>query len=154
MSIDLVQGLHKGFLANVDYRMFTDNVDWDGLRELKGDRFSPKAVNKTLFINQWDDAVVDRTKEAWAELGGEVVGIVFCGTVGHAEKMAAKINALGFTSAEAIYSRSSGGVTMNPVERNRLLWDFADGRIGTFVRWTSSTRASTSRTSTSWCSSA
>ena len=65
-----MQGLQKGFLANVDYRMYTDNVDWEGLRHLKGDRFSPKAVNKTLFINQWDDAVVDRTKEAWEELGG------------------------------------------------------------------------------------
>ena len=31
VSIDMVTGLKKGFLANVDYRMFTDNIDWDAL---------------------------------------------------------------------------------------------------------------------------
>jgi superfamily II DNA or RNA helicase len=129
-SIDLVQGLRQGFLANVDYRMYTDNVDWDALRELQGDRFTPKAINHTLFINQWDDAVVDRAHEAWSELGGKGRGIVFCGTVAHAEKVAARINALGFTSAAPIYSRSSSGQAMGPIVRNRMLWDFADGRIG------------------------
>jgi superfamily II DNA or RNA helicase len=129
-SIDMVRGLQQGFLSNVDYRIFTDNVDWDALRALEGDRFTPKAINRTLFINQWDDAVVERTQEAWAELGGRGRGIVFCGTIEHAEKVAARINALGFTSAQPIYSRSSSGVTMGPIERSRLLWDFADGRIG------------------------
>ncbi|MCY7288396.1 MAG: DEAD/DEAH box helicase family protein [Cryobacterium sp.] len=129
-SIDLVQGLQQGFHANVEYRMYTDNVDWKSLRDLRGDRFTPKAINRTLFISQWDDAVVDRTQEAWAELGGEGRGIVFCGTVEHAEKVAARISALGFANAVPIYSRSSSGKTMGPIERNRILWDFADGRIG------------------------
>lgn len=129
VSIDLVQGLNRGFLANVDYRMYTDNVDWDSLRELSGDRFTPKAINRTLFINQWDEAVVGRVREAWAELANGR-GIIFCGTVEHAEKMAAGINALGFTSARPIYSRSSTGKSMGPIERNRLLWDFSAGRVG------------------------
>lgn len=129
-SIDMVQGLQQGFLSNVDYRIYTDNVDWEALRNLQGDRFTPKAINRTLFINQWDDAVVERTREAWAELGSRGRGIVFCGTIEHAEKVAARINALGFTSARPIYSRSSAGEAMGPIERNRLLWDFADGRVG------------------------
>jgi len=129
-SVDLVQGLQRGFLANIDYRIYTDNVDWKALRDLQGDRFSPKAINRTLFIDQWDDAVVERTRDAWAELRGRGRGIVFCGTVEHAEKVAARINALGFASAKPIYSRSSSGHPMGPIERNRLLLDFADGRIG------------------------
>jgi superfamily II DNA or RNA helicase len=129
-SIDMVQGLQQGFLSNVDYRIYTDNVDWDALRALQGDRFTPKAINRTLFINQWDDAVVERTQEAWAELGGNGRGIVFCGTIEHAEKVAARINSLGFTSARPIYSRSSSGEAMGAIERSRLLWNFADGRIG------------------------
>jgi ERCC4-related helicase len=44
--------------------------------------------------------------------------------------MAAGINALGFTRAMPIYSRGSDGKVMTPVERNRLLWDFADGKVG------------------------
>lgn len=130
VSIDLIRGLRSEFLANVDYCMYTDNVDWTAIMQLKGDRFTPRAINRTLFINQWDDAVVERTREAWEELGDVRRGIVFCGTVEHAEKIAMRINALGFTSAVPIYSRSSAGVTMGPIERNKLLWDFSSGKIG------------------------
>ena len=129
VSIDLVKGLRTGYLANVDYRMFTDNVDWDQLRNLKGERFTPKAINRTLFINEWDDAVVERTAEAWAQLE-RGRGIIFCGTVSHAERMAERINALGFTNAAAIYSRGSDGRVMGPIQRSKILWDFSDGKIG------------------------
>lgn len=129
VSVDLVAGLRGGYLSNVDYRMFTDNVDWDQLRDLEGDRFTPRAINRTLFINEWDDAVVQRIAEAWTELP-RPRGIVFCGTVSHADRIAERINALGFTNASAIYSRGSTGKAMSPIERNRMLWDFADGRIG------------------------
>jgi superfamily II DNA or RNA helicase len=130
VSVDMVTGLKKGFLTNVDYRMYTDNVDWEALRALKGDRFTPKIINRTLFINQWDDAVVAQIQEAWSELGSNPKGIVFCGTVSHADRMSAGINALGFTCAAPIYSKGPDGKAMTPVERNRLLWDFADGKIG------------------------
>lgn len=133
VNVDLVRGLREGFLSNVDYRMYTDNVDWDALRELKGDRFSPAAINRTLFINEWDDAVIERLSESWHELldsGAKPKAIVFCGTINHAERIATTINALGFTRAEAIYSRSKSGAAMRPIERNRMLWDFADHRIG------------------------
>lgn len=129
VSIDLVKGLQSGFLANVRYRMYTDNVDWDALRALKGDRFSPRAINRTLFIDEWDDAVVRRAREAWAEIS-HPRGIVFCGTVSHADRMAERINSLGFTTARPLYSRGSDGRAIGPIERNRTLWDFADGKIG------------------------
>nr|WP_280140726.1 DEAD/DEAH box helicase [Geodermatophilus obscurus] len=126
---DLVEGLRSGFLANVDYRMYMDNVDWRGLQRLRGDRFTPRAINRTLFIDQWDDAVIERTREAWAELQQRGRGIVFCGTVEHAERVSARINALGFASARPIYSRASDGVSMGPIDRAKLLLDFADGRV-------------------------
>lgn len=129
VSVDLVEGLRRGFLANVDYRMFTDNVDWDSLRRLHGSRFTPRAINRTLFIDDWDDAVVERLAEAWLELSVPRC-IAFCGTVAHAERMAARINSLAFTRAEPIYSRSSAGVSMPVVDRHRLLCDFADGKVG------------------------
>jgi superfamily II DNA or RNA helicase len=129
ISVDLVEGLRQGFLANVDYRMYTDNVDWDALRELHGDRFSPRGINRTLFIQEWDDAVVDRLREVWNEIDAPKA-IVFCGTVAHAERMAARINAIGLARAMAIYSRSSAGQPMGIVERSRTMWDFSEGRIG------------------------
>ena len=57
VTIDMVTGLNKGFLANVDYRMYTDNINWDALQNVQGHSFSPKQINRTLFINQWDDSL-------------------------------------------------------------------------------------------------
>lgn len=132
ISVDLARGLSEGYLSNVDYRMFTDNIDWSQLDKLDIGPLSPKAINRTLFIQEWDDAVVDRVAEAWGELGASARGIVFCGTIDHAIRMTNRINALGFTNAQAIYSggKGEGRPTLTPVVRNKLLWDFASGRIG------------------------
>jgi superfamily II DNA or RNA helicase len=128
VCVDLVAGLRKGFLTNVDYRMYTDNINWNALSDLKGRRFSPRAINRALFINQWDDAVVYELQSAWKEQT-KPRGIVFCGTIDHAITMRDKINALGFCSAAAIYSQPAGGRAMAPYERNRVLSDFHDGTV-------------------------
>ena len=130
VQVDLPRGLRDGFLANVDYRIFTDNVDWDRLREVQGERFTPRAINRTLFITNWDDSVIERTNEAWNDLTGNRRGIVFCGTIDHAMTVANKINALGFTKAVAIASKNLDGKALNPIERSRILWDFAGGKTG------------------------
>jgi superfamily II DNA or RNA helicase len=128
ISIDLVEGLKQGFLSNVDYRMFTDNVDWDRLRGLTGRAFSPASINRSLFIDEWDDAVVDRLREAWSELATPKA-IVFCGTIHHAERVAARINALGFARARCVLSQTSAGQAMSIRQRSQVLWDFAEGRV-------------------------
>lgn len=132
INVDLTRGLRDGYLANVDYRMYTDNVDWTALERQSGGELSAKRINRTMFITEWDEAVIDRIREAWAEIGETARGIVFCGTIEHAIRIANTVNALGFTRAEAMHS---GGIShakgrMNPVERNKVLWDFADGRVG------------------------
>jgi superfamily II DNA or RNA helicase len=128
VCVDLVAGLKKGFLTNVDYRMYTDNINWNALDDLKGRRFSPRAINRAFFINQWDDAVVYELQSAWKEQL-KPRGIVFCGTIDHAITMRDRINALGFCSAAAIYSQPVGGKAMAPFERNRVLSDFHDGTV-------------------------
>lgn len=126
--IDIVTGLKKGFLSNVDYRMYTDNINWEALQSLKGSRFSPRQVNRTLFINQWDDAVIFELQSVWKEQPNPRA-IVFCGTIDHAITMRDRVNALGFCNAAAIYSQTLAGKTMEPFERNRVLSDFHDGII-------------------------
>ena len=126
----MIMGLKNGFLANVDYRMYTDNINWDALKNVQGKSFSPKQINRTLFINQWDDSVVYTLKDAWNEQVNPRA-IVFCGTIEHAIIMRDKINSLGFCHAEAIYSGSSGNAyeQMSQYKRNRILSDFADGNV-------------------------
>jgi len=130
VSIDMVMGLKNGFLANVDYRMYTDNIQWDALKTINGKKLSPRQINRTLFINQWDDAVVYTLRDAWQEQPNPRA-IVFCGTIEHAIMMRDKINVLGFCKAEAIFSGTSGNDTysMNQFERNRVLSDFSSGDI-------------------------
>lgn len=130
VSIDMVMGLNNGFLANVDYRMYTDNINWDSLRNVQGRQFSPKQINRTLFINQWDDSVVYTLRDAWSEQANPRA-IVFCGTIEHAIIMRDKINSLGFCKAEAIYSGSKGDgfEPMTQYQRSRILSDFAEGYV-------------------------
>ena len=130
VSIDMVMGLKNGYLANVDYRMFTDNIDWNALRNIQGKNFTPKQINRTLFINQWDDSVVYKLREVWSEQSNPRA-IVFCGTIEHAIIMRDKINSLGFCKAEAMYSGSSGSEfePMSQYKRNRILSDFAEGLV-------------------------
>lgn len=130
VTIDMVTGLNKGFLANVDYRMYTDNINWDALQNVQGHSFSPKQINRTLFINQWDDSVVYTLRDAWSEQPNPRA-IVFCGTIEHALIMRDKINTLGFCKAEAIYSGKAGNEyePLSQYKRNRILSDFSDGTV-------------------------
>lgn len=127
-TMDMVTGLRLGFLSNVDYRMYTDNVDWDGLTRLKGIRLTPRQINKTLFISEWDNAVVNTLRQTWEEVK-KPRAIVFCGTIDHAITMRDQINALGFCNAEAIYSQTQAGQSMESWQRNKILCDFQDGIV-------------------------
>ena len=128
ITVDMVYGMRHGFLANVDYRIYTDNIDWDGLNALSGNKFSPKQINRSLFINQWDDSVVYELKKAWKEQYNPRA-IVFCGTIEHADVMKRKLNQLGFCKAEALYSQNDKGFSMTQFDRNLILSNFAEGRI-------------------------
>lgn len=127
-TMDMVAGLKMGYLSNVDYRLYTDNIKWETLSELHGARLTPRQINRTLFISEWDNAVVRELQNAWSEHACPRA-IVFCATVDHAITMRDQINALGFCNAEAIYSKTQGGHSMQGWERNRLLCDFHDGTI-------------------------
>ena len=129
VSIDLVTGLRNGFLSQIDYRLYVDNIRWEELRKLSGKRLTPRGINRRIFISEWDDAVVLELKKAWNEVH-HPRAIVFCGTIDHAITMRDRINALSFTNAQAIYSGTRGGRVQSSFERNRILSDFHDGRIG------------------------
>ena len=130
IAIDLVAGLQHGFLANIDYRMYTTNFDWQKVGEVGGKRgkLSPKGINRTLFVSEWDEGVVDEIEKAWREQVAPRA-IIFCGSVQHAKMMRDKINARQFCRAEAIFSGRRGGEKIAMYERNRIMSDFQIGRI-------------------------
>jgi len=129
IEVGLHEGLRMGYLSKVDYRMLTDDIDWDALRALEGANYSATQVNRTLFLPERDDAVVEKIAEAWAELEEPKRGLVFCGTIKHAESISRKINELGFTRADTILSKVDGR-DIKAYEKSRKLMDFDDGTIG------------------------
>ena len=48
MSVNLVTGLRRGFLANVDYRMYTDNINWEALHTSR--RTLARQMQKTAIV--------------------------------------------------------------------------------------------------------
>lgn len=129
ISIDMVYGMKHGFLTNVDYRMYTDNINWEALKTWDGKLFSPRQINRTLFINQWDDAVIVELQRVWKEQS-QPRAIVFCGTIDHAINMRDRINALGFCNAAAVFSGSKDAAEKQAYyERNRIMCDFSEGLV-------------------------
>ncbi len=129
ISMDLVAGLKRGFLSNVDYRMFTTNLDWSKFRKGKmKKKITPKGINRTIFISEWDDGVVDSIEQVWNEQD-KPRAIVFCGTVNHAMMMREKINARRFCRAEAVFSGGRGMEKQAIYERNRIISDFQIGKV-------------------------
>lgn len=126
-TLDLVSALRQGFLANVDYRMYTDNINWESLEVLKKRRLTPREVNKAFFVTEWDVGVAQELANTWREQE-HPRAIVFCGTVAHAVAMADRINALGFCAAKALHA-NSGPHKMAPHDRSLVLSDFADGLV-------------------------
>ena len=127
VSVDLVTGLRKGFLTNVDYRMYTDNINWKALSELKGEA-SPHGQSTGLYSST-NGMMRSLRVTIGLERAKKPRAIVFCGTIDHALTMRDKINGLGFCSAAAIYSQPVAGKAMAPYERNRILSDFHDGTV-------------------------
>lgn len=128
ITIDMIYGLRHGFLSQIDYRMHTDNIRWEGLKDLTGNQLTPKKINRTLFVKEWDDAVVTELQRTWREVN-DPKAIVFCGTIEHAMMVCNQINARGFCKADVIYSGEYQDKTISQHERNLLLCDFQQGEL-------------------------
>lgn len=125
--VDMLKGLRMGYLTDVDYRMYTDNLDWEQLTTNHEGIYNPKQISKSIFITEWDNAVAGKIKSAWDEIkseGTQPRGIIFCANIRAADRMARQINAMNFTKAAAIHSG------LSQIETNKMLWDFSEGKLG------------------------
>jgi superfamily II DNA or RNA helicase len=86
-SLGIAQGMAMGYLAKVDYRIFVDNLDWDFVRAISEHGYSVRELNRSLFLPQRDEEIIDQVRLAWRDLT-EPRAILFCQTIEHAERMA------------------------------------------------------------------
>jgi superfamily II DNA or RNA helicase len=122
-KLGIEDGMRRGYLAAVDYRLFVDNIDWDVVRDASFHDYSIKELNTRLFLTQRDEAVIDALKDAWNSTVSPR-GIVFCQTIEHAERMEALLRKVpGWGNAAALHAG------MHKRERQQRLLDFRAGRV-------------------------
>lgn len=83
-KLGISEGMARGYLSQVDYRLYLDNLDWHAIEEASRYGYSLKELNRRLFLPDRDAAVVDRLLGAWHDTPSPRV-IVFCESVRHAE---------------------------------------------------------------------
>lgn len=87
VRMSIPDGINRGYLAQVDYRLLADNIDWDFVREASEHSYTIKDLNRRLFIPERDGAIRDRLAAVWNATRAPR-GIVFCQTIEHAEALA------------------------------------------------------------------
>ena len=123
-TMGIAEGMAMGYLAQVAYRLYVDNVDWDAVRNASAQDYSVKELNDKLFLPERDEAMLDHLHEAWASTS-EPRGIVFCQTIEHAERVAHMLAAASpnWRRARCLHSKQPKR------DRDVLMADFRMGRV-------------------------
>jgi superfamily II DNA or RNA helicase len=119
-SMGIAEGLQRGFLSEVDYRLLADNLDWESIQRQSRNRYSLSQLNDRLIIPTRDEEAARVIRETF-EREQRRSGIVFCRTIDHANYFAGMLRRFEFR-AEAISSENP------PRERDMLLSHFKAGR--------------------------
>jgi len=84
--LGIEEGMRLGYLCDVNYRVFVDDIDWESVRKNSSNQYSIRELNQKLFIPQRDEKIRDHLLAVWSETVSPR-GIVFCQTIEHAERM-------------------------------------------------------------------
>ena len=100
-KVGIEEGMRLGFLCDVDYRVFADNVDWNFVQQQSRQGYSIAELNSRLFLPQRDEQIRDRLLDAWMKTV-QPRGIVFCQSIEHAERMRGLLQRVGMWSSAGI----------------------------------------------------
>ena len=84
--MDIIDGMQQGYLAEVDYRMLTDGIDWDEIALMSQQGMTIKDLNMKLIMPDRDLAVVEKFAEHFKSLD-KPRALVFCRSIEHANRM-------------------------------------------------------------------
>lgn len=117
----IADGLSRGFLSEVDYRLCADNLDWNFIQEASLHGYSLSQLNRRLIIPTRDEQAARMVRRAFDEEARQAC-IVFCPSVVHATSMAAMLRQYDLR-AEAV----SGA--MDPRRREIIMAQFRAGEL-------------------------
>ncbi|MGO4458041.1 DEAD/DEAH box helicase family protein [Streptomyces sp. M-16] len=121
-TLGIEEGMRLGYLSEVRYRLYADNIDWDFVRGVSDHSYSIKDLNARLFLPERDEAVRDQLMEVWARTQ-QPRAVVFCRTIEHAERLAALLTEVPqWRGALAVHA------DLNKRERQSRLMRFRSGK--------------------------
>ena len=121
VQIGIAEGLRRGFLSELDYRMFGDNLDWTLVQRMSRHNYSLSQLNKKLIIPTRDAEAAQIIRDVFSSERRRN-GIVYSPSIEHANAFAASLRQYGMR-AEAVSSR------MGARERDALMASFRAGRL-------------------------
>ncbi len=124
-SMSVVEGMQKGYLSKVDYKMLTDGIDWDKLSELSRMGHTVKNLNANLYVPERDRGMVEEISETIKSTNDPRV-LVFCRTIAHAERLLGFFKMYGINSS-VLHSK------LSKTERFKELSRFRIGRITVLI---------------------
>ena len=89
-QMGIADGLRRGFLSEVDYRLCADNLDWNLVQDRSNYRYSLSQLNRRLILPTRDDEAARTIRSVFLDEERRG-GIVFCPTREHARSMAATL---------------------------------------------------------------
>jgi superfamily II DNA or RNA helicase len=104
-KMGLAEGMAQGWLAEVNYKIYTDNVNWDAVQAVSANDYSVNQLNRLLFIEERDEKIVDELLKVWEKVN-KPQAIIFCATIEHAKRMAGLLRRSSpiWARAEVIHS--------------------------------------------------
>ncbi len=117
-SMDIIDGMQQGFLADVDYRLLTDGIDWDSIALQSRAGLTVRDLNVRLLMPDRDIAMVDLIASKIADLP-KARAIGFCRSIDHAARIQPLLASKGIRAA-VIHSRLSREEKFNNLSAFRL----------------------------------
>jgi superfamily II DNA or RNA helicase len=121
LKVGIDEGLRRGFLAEVDYRLMADNLDWEFIQSVSENQYSLAQLNKRLIIPTRDEEAARITVETFRKERRRG-GIVYCPSGVHANEFAAMMRQYGIRAEAILFD-------LAPRDRAVLLSRFAAGSL-------------------------
>lgn len=97
-SMDIVEGMQQGFLAEVDYKMLTDGIDWEEVALMTKLGLTIKDLNQRLLMPDRDISIVEMVSEQF-KINSRTRALVFCRSIKHAEQLQPLFSSQGIRAA-------------------------------------------------------
>lgn len=97
LTIDVIEALKKGYLTDVDYRMYCDDLDWEHIPEKSKKNYTVRDLNKRLFIQERDDEIIDEFNRVW-DLKDTSRSIIYTPSIDYARRMSTRLREDGYAA--------------------------------------------------------